>query len=272
MPLDTRPTPTPTPSHRPSLASRLVTWVFWATAVPVALAQGGATDSTEESQAADLSHPPLGATSSVVTATPVPPVATTPPVTVIKPALKAAPSKPVAAAGSKPQWNELTRRHQEALKPLADLWDQLTEAHKRKWIALSQNYRSLSDDEKEKLHSRMTEWVTLTVQERIQARLNFGQTKQLAPDNKKAQWEAYQALSDEERQKLASQALPHPMGAAVPVKPVSLQKLTQLPPPKTDSRQSGKIQTGPHHVDMHTLLPQSQVTSRSTTTTSARSQ
>ncbi|MDD0838103.1 DUF3106 domain-containing protein [Curvibacter sp. HBC61] len=237
--------------------------------MPVALAQGGATASTEDNQAAELSHPPLGATASL----PPPATATPPSVTptASKPAAKVATPKPVTTV-SKPLWNELTRRQQEALEPLSDLWDQLSEAHKRKWIALSHNYRSLSDDEKEKLHSRMTEWVTLTVQERIQARLNFGQTKQLAPDNKKAQWEAYQALSDEERQKLASQAMPHPVGAAVPVKPVAPQKLTQLPPPKTDSRQSGKIQTGPHHVDMHTLLPQSQVTSRSTTTTSSRSQ
>lgn len=263
MLLDTR--PRQTPNHRVRLACSLAAWVFWATAVPVALAQGDAPTNTEESQPAELSQPPLGATASL----PPSPGTSTPSASLS--AAKAAVTKPVATL-NKPLWNELTRRQQEALEPLSDLWDQLTEAHKRKWIALSRNYRSLSDDEKEKLHSRMTEWVTLTVQERIQARLNFGQTKQLAPENKKAQWEAYQALSDEERQKLASQALPHPMGAAVPVKPVAPQKLTQLPPPKTDSRQSGKIQTGPHHVDMHTLLPQSQVTSRSTTTSSARSQ
>ncbi|MDD0809368.1 DUF3106 domain-containing protein [Curvibacter sp. RS43] len=243
-------------SRRPCFASCLGLALLWAAATTAAWAQAGTTGTpTEESQAAEHSQPPLGATSGgqAPSAQVEPNKA---PKTVAKPVVTI----------SRPHWNELTRRQQEALEPLSSRWDQLSEAHKRKWIALSHNYRSLSDDEKEKLHSRMTEWVTLTVQERVQARLNYAQTNQLAPDNKKAQWEAYQALSDEERQKLVSQAPAHPVGAATPVKPVPPQKLTQLPPPKTDTRQSGKIQTGPHHVDMHTLLPQATVAARSTAT------
>lgn len=243
-------------SRRLCFASCLSMAVLWVAPTSWAQAQSGPTSTaTEESHSADHSQPPLGATSGSQTPSAQVEASKTP----------KASTKPLATT-SRPHWNELTRRQQEALEPLASRWDQLSEAHKRKWIALSHNYRSLSEDEKEKLHSRMTEWVTLTVQERVQARLNYAQTNQLAPDNKKAQWEAYQALSDEERQKLVSQAPAHPVGAATPVKPVPPQKLTQLPPPKTDTRQSGKIQTGPHHVDMHTLLPQATVAAKGTAT------
>ena len=52
----------------------------------------------------------------------------------------------------------------------------------------------MSGAEQAKLHSRMTEWAALSPQQRTQARLNFAETKQLSPDDKKAKWEAYQAL------------------------------------------------------------------------------
>jgi len=155
----------------------------------------------------------------------------------------------------RPMWVDLTQAQQEALKPLSSRWDSMSEAHKRKWIALSHNFKSLSGEEQEKLHSRMAEWVGLTVQERTQARLNFAQTQKLAPEEKRAQWEAYQALTDEERKELATQAHVHPMGAATPAKPVPARKLAMIPVSKSTVRSTGKIETGPHHVDMHTLLP-----------------
>jgi len=172
---------------------------------------------------------------------------------------KPAPKRPVL--NQRPMWVDLTRAQQEALEPLSSRWDTMSDAHKRKWIALSHNFKSLSTEEQEKMHSRMAEWVGLTVQERVQARLNFAQTKKLAPEEKRAQWEAYQALTDEERKELATQALVHPMGAATPAKPVPARKLAMVPVSRSTVRSTGKIETGPHHVDMHTLLPTSSGTS-----------
>ena len=74
--------------------------------------------------------------------------------------------------------------------------------------------------EQDKLHSRMTEWAALSPQQRTQARLNFAETKQLSPDDKKAKWEAYQALPPEEKRKLAAGAAKPPPTAAA-VKPVA---------------------------------------------------
>ena len=83
------------------------------------------------------------------------------------------------------------------------------------------------------MHSRMNEWVAMSPQQRAAARLNFAKTKelssQLTPDEKKAKWEIYQALSPEEKARLAAKASPKPAGAATAVKPVAPQKLAVTP-------------------------------------------
>ena len=48
----------------------------------------------------------------------------------------------------------------------------------------------------------MTEWAALSPQQRAQARLNFAEIKRLPADERKAKWEAYQALQPEEKRKL----------------------------------------------------------------------
>lgn len=152
--------------------------------------------------------------------------------------------KPVAV--SKPSWAELTPLQQQALKPLTLSWSTISEAQKRKWLEVSKNYPTLSPADQGTLHSRMNEWVALSPQQRAEARLNFGKTKelstQLTPDEKKAKWQTYQALSAEEKQQLASKATPRPAGAAPAIKPVAPQKLTTVVPhgtkadPKTTSK------------------------------------
>ncbi len=153
-------------------------------------------------------------------------------------------SVPAKAIASGPAWSELSKSQQTALKPLASVWGSISEAHKRKWIALSANYGSLQPEEQTRLHGRMNEWVTLNPQQRAQARLNFGESRQIPAEEKKAKWEAYQALSPEEKGKLASKASRKPAGAAVAVKPVSPQKLATVPVPRADSRHSAKITSG----------------------------
>jgi hypothetical protein len=156
----------------------------------------------------------------------------------VKPAVSASAAaftKPNAKpATSKPSWPELTPSQQQSLKPLAISWNSISEAQKRKWLEISKNYPTLSLADQTTLHSRMNEWVALSPQQRAEARLNFAKTKelskQLTPEEKKAKWQIYQALSTEEKQKLASKATPSPAGAAVAVKPVAPQKLTAVAP------------------------------------------
>ena len=177
------------------------------------------------------------------------------------PGVVAQASRPVKPAASrangkqstKPLWTELTPAQQQALVPLSPKWDTLSETQKRKWLALSRNFPRMAGAEQAKLHSRMAEWVALSPQQRTQARLNFGETQQLSPDDKKAKWEAYQALSPEEKRKLAAGA-PKPPETAVGIKPTAPQKLADVPKPGPQDRKP-RIAGAPQ-VDHNTLLPQ----------------
>ena len=136
----------------------------------------------------------------------------------------------------------------------------MDEAQKRKWLALSRNFAALPSAEQAKLHSRMREWVALSPTQRIQARLNFAETKKVQVDNRLAKWEAYQALSPEEKRKLAATAMPRPPGAAPAIKPVSPQKLV-VPPTRPKPNAPPNVVSNrlfsPDQVDPKTLLPHS---------------
>lgn len=170
------------------------------------------------------------------------------------PAATVKPSNAVKVA-SKPAWQELTPAQQLSLKPLAANWRNMAEAEKRKWIALAANYSALTPPEQAKMHSRMTDWSALSQQQRTQARLNFARSKQLSPTQKTATWEAYQALSAEDKKKLATAAPQKPKGAAVATKPVPPQKLTKLPVTRQAAMPASSASTVAPALDRNTLLP-----------------
>lgn len=176
-----------------------------------------------------------------------------------------APARPSPAANghsraarspTSPPWSELTPQQQQALAPLAAIWPTISEAQKRKWLVISHSYAGLPAPEQAKLHSRMTEWVALSPQQRIQARLNFAESKQLSADDKKAKWQEYQALPPEEKRKLAAGAasVAKPPTTAAAVKPVPAQKLATVP--RTGDAKPPRIAAAPNQVDHNTLLPQ----------------
>ena len=152
------------------------------------------------------------------------------------------PASTARSASSKPNWHELSKDQQDSLEPLHPLWSTMSVPHKRKWLALSRNFQQLSADEKTILRGRMHEWAALTPQQRTLARLNFADVKQLPQDQKRALWEAYQALSPEDKQKLASQQ-PKPLQSAAPaVKPTPAEKLV-LPPSANSQKALPRIDT-----------------------------
>ena len=136
-----------------------------------------------------------------------------------------------------PGWEQLDTPQKLALYPLAPRWAMLGEQHKRQWLAIAQGFSRLPEAEQERLHLRMADWASLSAQQRSQARLNYAATNRLAPDSKRAQWEAYQALSSEEKNRLAAVAAAtsrQSLGAAPPVRPVAPRKLPACrPPPRT---------------------------------------
>lgn len=154
------------------------------------------------------------------------------------PGAPAATPKMVAAkapGATKPDWSELTPAQQAALQPLQGAWTGISSGQKRKWIALSANFPSLTPSERSVLHGRMTDWTALNPEQRSQARLNFAQTKDLSAEEKKAQWQAYQALSPEQKQHLAATAPQKPGGAARAVTPVAPEKLAAVPVTRSEA-------------------------------------
>ncbi|MEY4726544.1 MAG: hypothetical protein RLZ36_1171 [Pseudomonadota bacterium] len=162
-------------------------------------------------------------------------------------------NKPTPSLPGRPLWMDLTDAQQQALAPLAQLWPTMNEPHKRKWLAISQNFGQLSSDEQATVQGRMREWAALSPQQRSVARLNYADAKQLLQDDKKAKWEAYQALSPEAKQKLAAQQGVQPvLGAAPAVKPVPATKLA-TPPTANPNKALPRIATD--QAAPATLLP-----------------
>jgi hypothetical protein len=168
---------------------------------------------------------------------------------------QAAANLATAAISVAPRWSELSTAQKGALSPLANAWDALSDSHRRKWIALAQNYGNLTPAEQSILHSRMADWAALNPKEREQARLNFAQTKKTAPADRTANWEAYQALSPEEREKLVAKAKSKPAGAAVVVKPVAPEKMVAVPPPKKAQDSKQLLVGNGEKLNRNTLLP-----------------
>lgn len=172
-------------------------------------------------------------------------------------------AKKPAADTSGVTWKQLTQDQRRALAPLAGSWNSISEAQKSKWLALSQNFAKLSETEQFKLHDRMTDWTTLSPQQRTRARLNFAETKDLTPEEKEVRWQAYQALSSEEKKNLARSAPSGFRGAAAAVKPVPAYKLATTPARPPAEPQSGDVTSpvrprvllGTSQLNKNTLLP-----------------
>ena len=116
-------------------------------------------------------------------------------------------------------WNKLTPSQHKALQPLEGEWRTLSDGQRRKWISLSANYPQMTPAQQATLHERMVQWANLSARQRAVARLNFAETRALDPKTKAEQWQAYQALSDEEKHRLAKSAPPKPPRTALATKP-----------------------------------------------------
>ena len=161
----------------------------------------------------------------------------------------------LGSASFAPQWSALSNAQQESLRPLSGTWNTLSDGHKRKWIALAKNYTAMASAEQAKLHSRMAEWAALKPRERELARINFVETKKLSPPDRASDWEAYKALSPEERRKLAKKAVVAPKGAAATIKPVPADKLAAVPVTRHTTQIEREMVNSRQSIDRNTLLP-----------------
>ena len=153
-----------------------------------------------------------------------------------------------------PKWSDLNAEQKMVLEPLQNLWPSMEDYRKRKWLAIAKNFPHMSPQSQATAKERMREWASLTPAQRYQARLHFAQSQAYSADEKIAKWEAYQALSDEEKNKLSSTKPVWFKGAALVSKPVSPEKLTATPTSSKEGQEKPpRIETA--EVDPNTLLP-----------------
>jgi hypothetical protein len=107
-----------------------------------------------------------------------------------------------------PSWGSLNSSQKKALKPLERDWNSIDGPRKTKWLEIAGKYEKLSPAEQARVQERMSDWTRLSPKQRGEVRQNYKEAQQV-PDRKE-RWESYNALSPEERQKLAERAKPQP--------------------------------------------------------------
>lgn len=106
------------------------------------------------------------------------------------------------------RWNQLSADQRNHLAPLERSWPALSATRKMRWIEVSQRLPSMPEAERARVRQRMEEWAALSPAERVRARIQFQEAKQIDSSQRRAQWEAYQALPPERRQELAATRVP----------------------------------------------------------------
>ena len=120
-----------------------------------------------------------------------------------------APTTNNAVAPSSPgqiTWASLSGPQKRDLQPLQKDWASLTTDRQQKWLEVAARMPIMTDDERERVRERMFEWARLSPSQRGQARLQFQEVRQWPTEDRQARWEAYLALSDDERTALVGQA------------------------------------------------------------------
>jgi hypothetical protein len=85
-----------------------------------------------------------------------------------------------------------------------------------KWMEVAGRFPGMPADERGRVQERMAAWAAMSPNERARARIQFQETRQIGAEERQARWQAYQALPDDERKRLAQAAkkAPQPSAAA----------------------------------------------------------
>jgi hypothetical protein len=113
-----------------------------------------------------------------------------------------------AAIEAGPTWSALSPADRQVLAPLQHDWPQIELTRKQKWLEIAGRFPTLPEDEKHRVQDRMAQWARLTPAQRASARLQYQEVRQLPAEERQAKWQAYQALSEDERKVLAQKAHP----------------------------------------------------------------
>lgn len=104
-------------------------------------------------------------------------------------------------------WETLDKRSQQFLSPLKSVWQDLSTLQQRKWVAIAVQSRKMPAAEVLVLQQRMRDWSLLSSYEREKARINFNKVNQLSAEQKLKNWQAYQALSEQDKALLSKKTV-----------------------------------------------------------------
>lgn len=121
-------------------------------------------------------------------------------------ATTSAQSPSAGMTGAPSDWAQLSASQRKALAPLASQWASLAPSSRVKWVEVARRFDQLAPAEQTRLQERMASWAALPSDQRGEARLRYQQSRQLPADQRQQKWQAYQALSSEEKQDLGRQA------------------------------------------------------------------
>ena len=111
-----------------------------------------------------------------------------------------------STVGAPSDWSQLSASQRKALAPLASQWASLAPSSRVKWVEVARRFDQLAPAEQARLQERMASWAALPSDQRGEARLRYQQSRQLPAGQRQEKWQAYQALSSEEKQDLNRQA------------------------------------------------------------------
>jgi hypothetical protein len=135
-------------------------------------------------------------------------------------------------------WESLKPAQQKILAPLESDWDFMPPDSRKKWIQVANIYPKMSQQDQERLQSRMASWSNLSQKDRRLARDNYLSSLKFPADKKAEAWSAYQKLSDEQKKKLAeSEAKKKPTATSAPTlqQHPNRQKPVTLPSPPAEA-------------------------------------
>ncbi len=144
----------------------------------------------------------------------------------------AGPSTALASAkpdAGGPRWSDLSPAHRKVLAPLSGDWNTLDARSKERWVDVAGRFPKMPADEQQRANQRMSEWAHMTVAQRVQARMNFQETRGVSKEEREARWKAYQALPEEKKRELAAKRAAAPATSAASTG-VALAR-RHMPPP-----------------------------------------
>ena len=103
-------------------------------------------------------------------------------------------------------WANLSSAQRGVLAPLERDWKTISPGQQQKWAEVANRFPAMPVEDRSRVQQRLSDWSRLSPQERATTRLNFQEARQLSPQERQQQWDAYRALPSDQRRALAEQS------------------------------------------------------------------